>query len=365
MQKDFHHAATYVLARLAGFIHKEAQTVAYASQYVDDSTNKGTIRFDNGDTYQHIASAHTVFDFDHNFSNGEDYEVWVPFHFLPGNKGLPSDQIPTAPVSQRLLCTDDSPLANDMWIACRECRDEPNALHRLGITSHVYVDTFSHQDFAGVKNDVNIVYKLKHINPAESNILESLEGFAADGLKLGHGAAGIDPDLPFLEWSYENGSHQYFVRSNPQRFLDASNRLFEQFVYYRGAIKSPDFSNQDQNVFKNVISSNLNPDPAIRHQGWLDRLRNGEFSFGALSGTELADIQYVPIGPGSWKYAALGTTEKKDSPDKVFSYSSQFAVCDWKKFHDALMSHQNEVLNVILPKYRLPASYDAARAAGL
>ena len=62
MQIDFHHTATYVVARLAGFAHNEASTIAYASQYVDDSTNKGTILFDNGKTYERIASAHKVFD---------------------------------------------------------------------------------------------------------------------------------------------------------------------------------------------------------------------------------------------------------------------------------------------------------------
>jgi hypothetical protein len=86
MQIDFHHTVTYVVARLAGFAHEDASTVAYASQYVDDSTNKGTIQFDNGKTFDRIASAHTVLDVPHNRINDEDYQVWVPFHFLPGNK---------------------------------------------------------------------------------------------------------------------------------------------------------------------------------------------------------------------------------------------------------------------------------------
>ena len=46
MQIDFHHTVTYVVARLAGFKASEAQTIAYAAQYVDDATQDGTVRFE-------------------------------------------------------------------------------------------------------------------------------------------------------------------------------------------------------------------------------------------------------------------------------------------------------------------------------
>ena len=51
MQVDFHHATTYVLARIAGFEQPEAETIAYASQYVDDATSEGAVCFDNGAVY--------------------------------------------------------------------------------------------------------------------------------------------------------------------------------------------------------------------------------------------------------------------------------------------------------------------------
>lgn len=101
MQIDFHHTATYAVARLAGFTHNEASTIAYASQYVDDSTNKGTIHFDNGKTYERIASAHKVFDVANNCVNIEDYQVWVPFHFLPGNNGALANASHTTQLYQR------------------------------------------------------------------------------------------------------------------------------------------------------------------------------------------------------------------------------------------------------------------------
>jgi len=43
MQTDFHYCAVKFLAHMAGFDEAEAETIAYASQYVDDATeHKGS-----------------------------------------------------------------------------------------------------------------------------------------------------------------------------------------------------------------------------------------------------------------------------------------------------------------------------------
>ncbi len=154
MQIDFHHAVTYVLSRLAGFPHGEAVIIAYSAQYVDDAQNTGTIRFDNGLTYEHIASSHAVVD-QHNLWNHEDYQVWVPFHFLPGNNGLPAGKGQELSFEQRLLCQPNSYVATDMCRAAFETKGQPNSLHRLGITTHVFADTFAHQRFSGERHRIN------------------------------------------------------------------------------------------------------------------------------------------------------------------------------------------------------------------
>ena len=365
MQIDFHHTATYVLSRLAGFTHGDASTIAYASQYVDDSTNRGTINFDNGKTYQRIASAHTIFDVEHNFVNTEDYEVWVPFHFLPGNNGAEANTLPTVPLHQRLVCSQDGPLTVDMWDECRTRKADTNALHRLGITAHVYCDTFSHQMFAGFRHQVNHVAHIKHIMPAESDVIERIESWASDELDLGHGGALKDPDLPYLEWRYTNGYGQDETRLNPETFLTASERLFSQFIYYLGRDKNSTISDPDLAVIRQMIRSNISENPITRHQTWLGAIRDGLFSFGKLSDEESRSLNYVSFGTGSWKFTALGTTEEHDSRGHVYHYVDAFENCDWKKFHDALKGHQDEVLNVILPKYRLPRSYNEAVEMGL
>jgi len=60
MQIDFNHGITYCVARLAGFEHEQASIIAYCSQYVDDATNCGLIKFDNGVIFSRISSAHKM-----------------------------------------------------------------------------------------------------------------------------------------------------------------------------------------------------------------------------------------------------------------------------------------------------------------
>ena len=44
MQKDFHYYCIAILARAAGFGKSDALNIAYASQYVDDSTESEPIK---------------------------------------------------------------------------------------------------------------------------------------------------------------------------------------------------------------------------------------------------------------------------------------------------------------------------------
>ena len=104
MQIDFHHATTYVVAREAGFNHHDAGIIAYASQYVDDATCSGAVYFDNGAAYKRINSAHKMIDI-RNAEELANHTVWLPFHFLPGNGGLPSEQNPEGSFIDKIVCT--------------------------------------------------------------------------------------------------------------------------------------------------------------------------------------------------------------------------------------------------------------------
>ncbi len=179
MQIDFHHGVTYVVARLAGFGHREAEAVAYCAQYVDDATNSGVIKFTNGAMYSRICSAHKMLDY-RNFNELANHHVWIPFHFLPGNGGKRAGENPYGSFIEKLICRADSYVAQGMLRACIEKRDSLFGLHRLGITMHVYADTWAHQGFAGVKNEVNNISVINDLDEPDPAFLSRLVDFFGD-----------------------------------------------------------------------------------------------------------------------------------------------------------------------------------------
>ncbi len=163
MQIDGHHTLTYIAARLAGYGKRTASIIAYSAQYVDDATNSGIIHFKNGAIYSRISSAHRMLDY-RNSDELANHQVWVPFHFLPGNGGKPAGDNPNGSFIRKLICYPDSHVARDMLRACASDIKKPYAFHRLGIAMHVFADTWAHQGFAGVNHNINVVKNIKTNN---------------------------------------------------------------------------------------------------------------------------------------------------------------------------------------------------------
>lgn len=361
MQIDFHHTVTYALARLAGFAHGESAIIAYAAQYVDDATNQGEIHFKNHAPYDHIASAHPVIPtnfheaegFKGNFNNSLNAEAWIPFHFLPGNGGLPAGQGADMDMVRRLICQPDSPIAQRMVAACLDAKDRPNGLHRLGITAHVFADTFVHYDFVGLKDGINRVEELIH-DPGNTAhpYAEDIESKMAAALPLGHGMVLTLPDQPFRQWGYVDRDGHPKRRDNQVLFMNASEKLLDLFCYHRGHGEGGSLADGDRAVLRWAFAAFTDENGDARHEAWMDLLAGKmdgmRFSFGALGEIELEQVRYVPKGEGSWKFKALGTDKAVDDPEDVFTYSDAFEQSDWKRFHDALKDHRSEVLDRIV-----------------
>jgi hypothetical protein len=352
MQIDFHHAATYVAARLAGFPHDDADIIAHAAQYVDDATCDGAIKFDNKAIYKRISSSHKAIDFQ-NFDPVEDLLVWMPFHFLPGNGGADSADNPEGTFIHKLVTLPDSPVAQEMVRSALLDHDKPYSLHRLGITMHVYADTWAHQGFAGVLDDINDVEDFDELD--DSGVFEGgLNGFISSVLDdvvppLGHGRANVFPDMPFLSWKYKNGHGTEVTRNNTDIFCKAANALCKAMKRYR--LKDPDamvtgIDDGDMKQIRKLFADTKNEDGEDRHREWLKALEQGLFSFGP------ATISYAEDGKGSWKVDALGTS--RDMPK--YPYNGSFLTSNWKRFHDALQLHRITISHDILPKYGICAA---------
>jgi hypothetical protein len=349
MQIDFHHGVTYVCARLAGFEHHAASTIAYCAQYVDDATNAGLIRFDNGALFSRISSAHKMLDY-RNFQILANYRVWIPFHFLPGNGGLPAGQDPAGSFIEKLICRPNSYVAQDMVRECIERRHTTYGLYRLGITMHVYVDTWAHQGFAGVNHRVNEARQwVDGSGQPDRALMSRLKGyFISEALPLGHGAVLSNPDKPFLQWGYTNGRGERIARNNPKDFLEAAEQMCKAMQRYRlgdANAAVPGLPIADKALIAQMLQSITDHDGETRHQKWLAAISAGAFSFGQ------ADVIYTSKGKGSWKYLALGTENEFDRDNEVFPYDESFLASDWKLFHDALQAHHFYITHELLPRY--------------
>ena len=346
MQIDFHHATTYVLARLAGFDPSQAEIVAYSAQYVDDAVNSGPIEFANGAMYARISSAHKMLDY-RNFVTLADHLVWVPFHFLPGNGGLPRGQDPQGSFIRKLVCTPNSHVAQDMIRSVIETCDRRHALHRLGIAMHTYADTWAHQGFAGVRHEINHAIDLTdHEGHPHLSLVERLKNYFIELiLPLGHGTVLGNPDRPYLVWGYTNGLGERIERNNPRDFLDACEQMtkaMQRFIAADPDYPAPGLRPEDRDTLRLMITEIRLEEADERHEVWLEEIANGAFSFGP------EQIEYVGEGEGSWKHHALGVL---DPPDDGFVYAPEFLKSDWKLFHDALQAHRLDLVSNILPEY--------------
>jgi len=351
MQIDFHHATTWVVARAAGFSVEDANIIAYASQYVDDATNYGYIDFTNGAAYERVPSAHGMLDYK-NLEDLKNMKVWVPFHFLPGNGGLAAGENPEGSFIRKMVCKPGSYIAQDMVKECIRDKDRPYALHRLGITSHVFVDTWGHQGFAGVQHDINKVTDLKGASeePAQG-LIEKIGDFFGELAQenipsLGHGQALSNPDLPYESWSYTNGLGDTVVRNNPIDFVTAADELCKVYQRYIAGDASAEVHGLSEGLKFNIsvcFKEFTQSKGEERHARWLSAIQEDFFGFGKET------VSYIPKGEGSWKHQALGTI--KAQGDEEYAFTSDFITSNWKYFHDAAKKHRLAIIDDILPRY--------------
>jgi len=374
MQIDFHHAVTYVTARLAGFRHDEAEIVAWSAQYVDDATEEGGVAFDNRGMYYHVASAHKQLDY-RNLDELANHRVWIPFHFLPGNEGLPAGQGNNLDFTRRIVCRPDSPVAREMVEECIRSRAAPYALHRLGIAMHVYADTWAHQGFSGISHPLNRVEELKdagggtfrrmirHINDYYSGWSrwknrikrwfgidpdETATELINDFLPLGHGAALSLPDRPYMVWRYTDDEGTEILRDNPKDFLAAAEAMCRAMQRFLGTPPTG-LPQEDRQLLAQMLRDFTDEERKVRHRRWLEAIAQGRFSFGKAS------LAYVAEGDGSWMDQAL-RPGVWDIDGVCYLYDDDFLTSHWKLFHDALQAHRFYVLHDLLPRYGICAA---------
>lgn len=252
MNLDFHYYGTYVAARLAGYDFDSAQTIAHSAQYVDDSDEimlEDSLGHYYIKNFTPIPTAQGLSDMlKKNFRWSEGAlksiaDIWVPFHFLPGNYGDNTDiKKYTGPRSDngslfrwtfddesekqfKLLCQPNSLLVKRMINDIVTNHTEKDyTLEMTGLRMHVLADTWAHMFYIGMPawfvNDAGVaVYKIdgtektpvkwKRVWPWDDST-DILNGEMATPdmsaynslVYLGHGRMGHLPDYPYLKYQY-------------------------------------------------------------------------------------------------------------------------------------------------------------------
>jgi len=265
MQLDMHFYGVYALARAAGIGAKAAETIAYASQFVDDSIDDEAVLLSNQKAILPTMTSHKPLDYK-NAIPGDQWKVWVPFHFLPGNEPKTGNFV------TRMVCRKNSEPARKMTADALSAGNKPYWPHLIGVTAHVYADTFSHFGFVGFSNEWNkvkneaIKASSKHSSGIRSYIRMKFEDFKtrfaggfAETVPVGHGAVGTYPDRPYLAWSfkYEQGRHKETDtdRDNAANFLEGCQALHEFFSNF--AKKSPTHRDPEEPRQWSDISSDI------------------------------------------------------------------------------------------------------------
>lgn len=363
MQEDFHYYGVYCLARSVGIKKKAAEIIAYASQYVDNSTARKIDNHEDGSKIIAVPTAHHPMDFIRNLDLDDQREIWVPFHFFPGGKG--------DTFTSKLICRKDSSLVREMVKNNLYHAEESYALHLLGITAHVYVDTFAHYGFSGISSRRNRIIgstiKIEQSSETVNVLMENklTKFFAKYGMQggllsnirsimssagelgsgaLGHGAVSIYPDQPFLKWRFEYEystlvDEQKSIRDNQKTFLEACDRLYKLFTKFLAIHKQYfDISSRVEFLdikpkIKEILA--LEIDKKERSKAWIKALKNGE-----LSGKK----EKLPIyDANKWE------NERDNFPN--LTNSKEGAKLNVYKFYQAASYHKHYVLRELLPKH--------------
>lgn len=346
MQTDMHYYGTYAMARAAGISPPAARIIATASEFVDDSDHV-EILLSDGSFIEAPATAHHPVNVS-NLNEVDQRKVWVPFHFIPGNEGNSYEE--------RLVCRKDGALAREMAAHHLAQEDRGFILELMGITAHVYADTFSHYGFSGISSSLNKVHSDSiKLHVIERSVLDYImnkaaafneryiEGAAADAVALGHGAVATYPDRPYLSWrfKYQDADNSISVRANQETFLDACRKLHEMFVNFSNA--NPDFSDplshchfpDVQDVVAQVLAVEGNMDARI--EAWQKAAASGR----------------IYPNPGNEAIPAYANTF--DQNIKILQSHSFQTVggTGGYAFLAAAKFHRDYVLDELLPKYGL------------
>lgn len=311
MNLDFHYYGTYVAARLAGYDFPTAQTIAHAAQYVDDSNMEmlkdplGHYYIEDFTPIPTVQGLSDMVQKNIQWSEGalnSITDIWVPFHFLPGNYGdMPNIKNYSGPTSHsgtlyrwtfdeesakqfKMLCQPNSLSVKEMINDIIENHsDQDYSLILAGLRMHVLADTWAHMFYVGIPawfiNDaqekvfiitdqMRELYKWRRAWPWDDST-DIIHGDQATPnmlaynsvVYLGHGRMGHLPDFPWLKYEYTpRWSQEPIIKDNTSYFLKALKQLTKALMCIKNNTpfelnEYADLPTETEDVIKEILST--------------------------------------------------------------------------------------------------------------
>ncbi|NQT65934.1 MAG: hypothetical protein HQ554_07115 [FCB group bacterium] len=349
MKKDAHYYAVLAFARACGFKKEAACSVAYASQFVDDAKiNYITLKekpasgefeiIDNKPALFNMATCHSYFKVKtFNFSSMTNNTC--AFHFVPGCEG--------SSFVKKMRCKENKQVINNIL---RDAKEEDD-LVKFGMVLHPFADTFVHKGFSGILSKVNDIQKCKPRKISSILLKPIIRVMLLFGNKkfdkyldsampaYGHGQAMENPDLPYLEWSYEYDYTDEFSEElkptnidNKKRFKRAFENIKQHLEEY--LTKHPEY--KDDNV--NFTDFGLLHKILIKQGSDKKRIKNWKK---LLLETKLflkSDVAYK-YDENLWLKQAFSNFDKKKFNERKVTnavLTNNFNESNWYKFYKAV-----------------------------
>lgn len=324
MDIEFHYYITHLVAIRAGFKTEDAYILAYSSQHTDDNTTIFKIIQGTAAVYSNYISQTS----DITKPKKELMRIYPIFHFMPGTKNeIESDTTLRRDGKFHILNTiPDNSNASLALKAALETKD----LYRIGIATHMYADTFAHQNFVGYYESFN-----------------SMKGLLEKVIpNVGHAEAKHSPDWPALVWDDERLIRKNTSVDNRERFLKAAGRLFEEYRKYVDPQCSADTVSKDKESLMTEIHKAIGD-----HDKNNEERPNRIARYKELIGKDFRD--YKETG---WFDEAAKKKGILPSflPWTTYEWKPNHEGSNWYRFQEAVKAHQWFVRDNILDSITAP-----------
>jgi hypothetical protein len=315
MDIEFHYYITYIVALRAGYHPHNAYLIAYSSQYTDDNTKRYEINQGASDEYHNYISQTLNI-----LKPAKDLlRIHPIFHFMPGTQ----DEVFIDSGRRRdgkLHLLNTIPKNQNACLLLKEALSSKN-LYRIGIASHVYSDTFAHQNFIGCNDSFN------SIKGAVEKVIPN----------IGHADAKYDPDWPALFWEDKRLIPSHCAIDNKKRFLDAAVSLFKE---YCGSLERTSSSHDMENFAKEL-------DKAIGERDDTNQLSGNRIGrYRALIGAN-----FVEYDKDSWFKEAIN--REMGFFKWIYSWKENYKTSNWFQFQESVKVHQRLTIEKLSPAYEM------------